>query len=51
MPMQVSLESERQRADDFKRKYSEAQESSEEQCKKLDETEKKAHQLQESLTK
>lgn len=51
MPTQASLESERQRADDSKRKYSEAEESSEERCKKLQETENKVHQLQESLTR
>lgn len=49
--MQGSLDSERQRADGFERKYNEAQESSEDRRKKLEETEKKVHQLQESLTR
>ena len=45
------MESEKQRADDYETKYSEAQESSEERRKKLEETEKKASQLQESVTR
>lgn len=51
IPMQASLESERQGANDSERKYNEAQESSEDRRKKLEETEKKVHQLQESLTR
>ncbi|KAG2696674.1 hypothetical protein I3760_07G070000 [Carya illinoinensis] len=49
--LKASLELERQRADDCKRKYSEAEESSEVRRKKLQETENKVHQLQESLTR
>ena len=48
---QTSLESEKERADDLERKYNEAQASSEERGKKLEETEKKLRQLQESLTR
>jgi myosin-5 len=39
------------KADDFEKKYNEAQASSEERYKKLEDTEKKARQLQESLTR
>lgn len=46
---QVSLEQEKQNCDDWKRKYTEAQESGEESRRKLEETEKRVHQLQESL--
>lgn len=48
---QSSLESEKQKADDFERKYNEAQVCSEERGKKLEETEKKIRQLQESLAR
>lgn len=46
---QATLDSEKQRADETDQKYKEAQEMSEERLKKLEETEKKAHHLQESL--
>ncbi|KAK4273572.1 hypothetical protein QN277_021949 [Acacia crassicarpa] len=49
--LKTSLQSEKERADDFERKYNEAQVSSEEKGKKLEDTEKKVHQLQESLTR
>jgi len=45
---QTSLESEKQKADE---KYNEAQACSEERGKKLEDTEKKVRQLQESLTR
>lgn len=48
---QTSLESERQKADDFERKYNEAQACSEERGKKVEDMEKKGRQLQESLTR
>lgn len=48
---QTSLKSEKQKADDFERKYNEAQVCSEERGKKLEDTEKKTRQLQESLTR
>jgi myosin V len=47
----MSLESEKQKSDDFEKKYNEAQAYSEERSKKLEDTEKKARQLQESLTR
>ncbi|XP_009800532.1 myosin-11-like isoform X1 [Nicotiana sylvestris] len=47
--LKVSLEQEKQNCDDWKRKYTEAQESGEESRRKLEETEKRVHQLQESL--
>lgn len=47
--VQVSLEQEKQNCDDWKQKYTEAQESGEESRRKLEETEKKVVQLQESL--
>ncbi|RZB45310.1 Myosin-11 isoform B [Glycine soja] len=47
----TSLKSEKQKADDFERKYNEAQVCSEERGKKLEDTEKKTRQLQESLTR
>ncbi|KAH9626900.1 hypothetical protein KSS87_002300 [Heliosperma pusillum] len=46
-----SLESERQRADEWERKYTEAHESNEEKRKKLEETERRVHQLQDSLNR
>ncbi|GAB2262831.1 hypothetical protein Droror1_Dr00003828 [Drosera rotundifolia] len=49
--LNVSLESERQRANEWERKYVEAQESSEEKRKKLEETEGRVHQLQDSLNR
>ncbi|GAB2298327.1 hypothetical protein Dimus_032396 [Dionaea muscipula] len=49
--LQVSLESERQRADEWEKKYVEAQESSDEKHKKLEETERRVHQLQDSLNR
>ncbi|KAK6164543.1 hypothetical protein DH2020_001407 [Rehmannia glutinosa] len=45
------LESEKQRADDSERKYAEALELSEGKSQKLEETEKRVHQLQESLNR
>lgn len=42
------LQAEKQRADDYERKYEEAQESREELRKKLAETEKRVYQLQDS---
>lgn len=48
---QTSLESEKQKAEDFERKYNESQALSEERGKKLEDTEKKVRQLQESLTR
>lgn len=50
-PTQVSLETERQRANESERKYNKAQQSIEDKHEKLEETEKKVHQLQESLTR
>jgi hypothetical protein len=47
--LQVTLDYEKQRADDTQKKYSEVQEISEERRVKLEETEKKVQQLQESL--
>ncbi|KAL9275667.1 Myosin-11-like protein, partial [Drosera capensis] len=49
--LNVSLESERQRANEWEQKYVEAQESSEEKRKKLEETEGRVHQLQDSLNR
>ena len=46
---QTSLESEKQKADEFEKKYNEAQAASEERSQKLEDTEKKVRQLQESL--
>lgn len=48
---QAMLDSERERADESDKKYTEALENSEERRKKLEEAEKKVHQLQESLTR
>ncbi|XLU59703.1 hypothetical protein S245_018912, partial [Arachis hypogaea] len=45
----TSLETEKQKADEFEKKYNEIQASSEEKTHKLEDTEKKARQLQESL--
>ncbi|GER24910.1 myosin-11 [Striga asiatica] len=45
------LQSERQRAEEAERKYAEAMESNEGKGQKLDETEKRVHQLQESLSR
>ncbi|CAN4114485.1 unnamed protein product [Withania somnifera] len=47
--LRVSLEQEKQHSDHWKQKYAEAQESGEESRRKLEETEKRALQLQESL--
>lgn len=49
--LQASLHSERERADEFERKYAAAVDSSEEKRQKLEETEKRVHQLQESLNR
>ncbi|GMH25775.1 hypothetical protein Nepgr_027618 [Nepenthes gracilis] len=49
--LKALLQSERKRADEWKRKYSEAQESSEGKHKKLEETETRVHQLQDSLNR
>ncbi|KAH9602784.1 hypothetical protein KSS87_023071, partial [Heliosperma pusillum] len=46
-----SLGSERQKAEEWERKYVEAHESSEENRKKLEETERRVHQLQDSLNR
>lgn len=48
---QDSLKSEKDRADDYEKKYNESQESNEQGRKKLEESEKKVQQLQESLTR
>lgn len=48
---QVMLQEEKQRGDEYERKYVEAQGSSEELRKKLAETEKRVHQLQDSLNR
>lgn len=48
---QTSLESEKQKANDFEGKYNDTQAFSEEQGKKLEDTEKKVRQLQEALTR
>lgn len=48
---QVMLQEEKQKADEYERKYVEAQESSEELRKKLAETEKRVYQLQDSLNR
>jgi len=48
---QTSLESEKQKADDYERKYNEAQVCSEEGGKKVEDMEKKGRLLQESLTR
>ncbi|KRH32145.1 hypothetical protein GLYMA_10G034400v4 [Glycine max] len=47
--LKVMLQEEKQRGDEYERKYVEAQGSSEELRKKLAETEKRVHQLQDSL--
>ncbi|KAL2599079.1 hypothetical protein AAZV13_10G031600 [Glycine max] len=47
----VMLQEEKQRGDEYERKYVEAQGSSEELRKKLAETEKRVHQLQDSLNR
>ncbi|CAK9140657.1 unnamed protein product [Ilex paraguariensis] len=49
--LKVLLQSEKHRADDYERKYAEALESSEEKCQKLEETERRVHQLQESFNR
>ncbi|WVY94150.1 hypothetical protein V8G54_033238 [Vigna mungo] len=46
-----SLESEKQKADDFEMKYKESQAYCEEKSKLLEDTEKKVRQLQESMTR
>lgn len=47
--LQASLQLEKQRADDSERKYTEEQQTSEERQKKLEETEGKVRNLQESV--
>ncbi|GLT72614.1 hypothetical protein SLA2020_445330 [Shorea laevis] len=49
--LKALLLAEKQRADEFERKYAEAQESSEERRKKLEETDRVVHQLQDSLNR
>ncbi|KAL2934752.1 Myosin-11 [Bienertia sinuspersici] len=49
--LKASLESETQRSDEWERKYKEAHESSEDKRKKLEETERRVHQLQDSLNR
>ncbi|KAG4981947.1 hypothetical protein JHK87_026696 [Glycine soja] len=49
--IEVMLQEEKQRGDEYERKYVEAQGSSEELRKKLAETEKRVHQLQDSLNR
>ncbi|KAL8092604.1 hypothetical protein AgCh_034752 [Apium graveolens] len=49
--LKALLQSERERADDCERKYAAAMDSSEEKRQKLEETEKRVHQLQESLNR
>ncbi|XP_057423450.1 myosin-9 isoform X2 [Lotus japonicus] len=49
--LKVMLQEEKQKADEYERKYVEAQESSEELRKKLAETEKRVYQLQDSLNR
>lgn len=51
LSLQVLLIGEKKRADEFQKKHAEAQELSEQRRKKLEETEKKVHQLQESLNR
>lgn len=51
LPTQELLQSETQRADDSEKKCTEALESREERSKKLEETERRVHQLQESLSR
>jgi len=48
---QTSLESEKLKADDFERKYNEAQACIDERGKRLEDMEKKGRHLQESLTR
>ncbi|CAL5436355.1 unnamed protein product [Camellia sinensis] len=50
-PLQALLQSEKQRADDSERKCAEALESNEEMRKKLEETQRRVHQLQEPLNR
>lgn len=47
--LQATLDLEKQRADEADQKYAEAQETGEERRKRLEETEKKVHQLQDTL--
>ncbi|XP_027368060.1 myosin-9 [Abrus precatorius] len=49
--LKVKLQAEKQRADEYERKYVEAQGSNEELRKKLEETEKRVYQLQDSLNR
>ncbi|MCD7467399.1 hypothetical protein HAX54_004819 [Datura stramonium] len=49
--LKVLYQKEKQRADDFERKCTEAQESSKEKCRKLEETERKVQQLQDSVNR
>lgn len=48
---QALLQAEKQRADECERKYAEAQITSEERRKKLEETERLVHQLQDSFNR
>jgi myosin-5 len=48
---QALLRAEKQRADQYERKYVEAQESNEDRRKKLEETDRIVHQLQDSLNR
>lgn len=48
---QVMLQEEKQKADEYERKYVEAQGSNDELSKKLAETEKRVYQLQDSLNR
>lgn len=49
--MQISLTKEKERSNEWEEKYKEAHESSEEKRKKLEETERRVHQLQDSLNR
>lgn len=48
---QAMLHAERQRADDYEMKYAKAQESNEERLRKLEESERRVHKLQDSLNR
>lgn len=49
--LQELLKAEKKRGDDLERRYAEALESAEVKRQKLDETERRVHQLQESLNR
>lgn len=49
--LQASCQSDKNRADEYEKKYHEAIQSSEAKSQKLQETEVKIHQLQESLNR